>query len=106
MVSPDYGAGSSLPVTYFYKKNFIGPIGGMELKYNFNDKSNLGIGYSKSVNKREVNFNNQNTSISNFKISHINHFFQLLYERTFLREISGIKLQGWIILFKNEPTRN
>jgi hypothetical protein len=68
-------------VKRFLNKNFVGTIGGVELKYNTSEHASLNLAYSQSVNKREINFNNGSGDIvSHFNIRHINNFFQLSYE--------------------------
>lgn len=70
----------------FYKKNFIGSIGGLALKYNFKKNSSLVLGFDKSVNQREIDYFEQfggaSFAIRDFHIRHTNHFFQLGYEHS------------------------
>ncbi len=69
---------------FFYKKSFIGTIGGIELKYKTGKNSNIGIGYARSVNSRAIDFSpTQNIPVfaDNFTIRHINNFYQLFYEK-------------------------
>ncbi len=70
----------------FYNKNFIGSIGGVAIKYNFNKNSSLALGYDKSVNQREIDYAEQfggaSFAIRDFHIRHTNYFFQLSYEHS------------------------
>ena len=79
------------PHTSFYNKNFIGSIGGIELKYKLNNKSSLGIAYSRSVNSRTINYSAPYILIRDFKISHTDIFDQVYYERVFIEKIPGFK---------------
>jgi hypothetical protein len=73
--------------TYLYKKNFLGTIAGVELKYHLNDYSSLIAGYSRSTNKGKKNYSGSisgvNLLINDFNIRHTNNFYQLAYERRF-----------------------
>jgi len=81
------GPGNSIS---FYKKNFIGIAGGMELKYHINQYSNLQTGYMHSVNKRVINYTNEPTLprivIRDFSIRHFENIFYLGYERVFSKK--------------------
>lgn len=73
--------------TYLYKKNLLGTIGGIELKYHFNNNSALIAGYSRSTNKGEKNYigviNGVDIFINDFNIRHNNDFYLLAFERRF-----------------------
>ncbi|MFY7840475.1 MAG: hypothetical protein ACOVP7_09370 [Lacibacter sp.] len=73
--------------TYLYKKNFLGTIGGIELKYHLNNNSSIIAGYARSTNKGEKNYsgtiNGVDVFINNFNIRHNNDFYLLAYERRF-----------------------
>lgn len=73
--------------TYLYKKNFLGTIGGIELKYHFKNNSALVAGFARSTNKGEKNYAGQiggtTILINDFNIRHTNSFYQLAYERRF-----------------------
>ena len=85
------------PIMQFYNKNFIGSVGGFEVKYNITSNSSINLAYAKSVNKREINYDNGvNTTILYFDISHINHFYQLFYETALSKKIKYFKLHGGI----------
>ncbi|HEU5168608.1 MAG TPA: hypothetical protein VFU29_23845 [Chitinophagaceae bacterium] len=86
-----------IPVTAFYNKNFIGSIGGFEVKYNISTNSSINLAYAKSVNKREITYDiGSNVTILYFHISHINHFYQLFYETALSKKIKYFKLHGGI----------
>ena len=85
------------PVMQFYNKNFIGSIGGFEVKYNITTNSSFNLAYAKSVNKREITYDiGGNATILYFHISHINHFYQLYYETALSKKIKYFKLHGGI----------
>lgn len=73
--------------TYLYKKNFLGTIGGIELKYHFKNHSALVAGFARSTNKGEKNYaglvGGTTLLINDFNIRHTNSFYQLAYERRF-----------------------
>lgn len=90
------------PAKAFYKKNFLGTIGGLEIKYNLSPYSSLNLGYAKSMNKREVSFDNgSNVLIKYFDIHHINHFFQLSFERSLTKKLCNIRWQGGIYYIRS-----
>ena len=93
----EYAPGSAKAL---YKKNFIGTIGGLELKYKLNPFSNISLGYSKSINKREINYTAMYVSILHFRISHINNFYQLGYERVFSKRNMDIKFNSGIFYLR------
>lgn len=71
------------PGIAFDKKKFLGTIGGLDIKYNFNSLSNIYLGYAQSINRREINYSaSVNGSIRAFKISHTNYFYQLGYQQS------------------------
>lgn len=74
---------------YLYKKNFIGSIAGIDLTYRVSPNSALGVAYSRAINKGTKNFQSDNMNvnliINDFDIRHINDFFQMYYERNFVR---------------------
>ncbi len=85
------------PAKLFYKKDFIGTIGGIEVKYNLTTNSSINLAYAKSVNKREISYDNGfNTTILYFNISHTNHFYQLFYETAISKKTKSFKLHGGI----------
>lgn len=69
--------------TYFYKKNFLGSISGLELSYKVSSKSSLFIRYNRSVNSGRKNFegiiDDTYVFINDFKLTHVNNIFQLGY---------------------------
>ncbi len=81
---------SPAPVkTYLYKKNLLGTISGLELKYRSGRNANLFLAYARSTNKRARNFdgdfNGVNVSISDFNIRHNDDFFMFGYDRSFIK---------------------
>ena len=83
------------PVKRFLKKSFIGCVGGFEVKYNLTSNSSINLAYAKSVNKREINYDNGiNATILYFNIRHTNHFYQLSYETTLSKKIKYLRLHA------------
>ena len=78
----------------FYNKNFIGTIGGLECMYSISSRSAIGLGYSRSINSRQINFSQTGSPIfvEDFNIRHTNDFYQLLYTRRIGKETGGIFL--------------
>ncbi len=90
--------------TIFYKKNFIGTIGGVEIKCKLNQKSRLAFGYAKSINSREIGYkgtiNGVSIGITDFTIKHTNKFFQLYYERDLNKNKSDLKYNVGILYLR------
>ncbi|MCE2973838.1 MAG: hypothetical protein LW852_10350 [Sediminibacterium sp.] len=65
------------------KKNFLGSMGGIEVKYPIGNRSSVGLGYARSINSRIINFTPVNIPIyvEDFTIRHTNNFYQLLFEQ-------------------------
>lgn len=83
------------PAASFNNKNFIGTIGGLEVRYNFNRKASMGVAYARSVNSKEVNYSGGLSSgtylgIEDFKIRHTNNFYQFYYERQLNKGLSRL----------------
>ncbi len=92
-----YDETAPIPIMRFLKKNFIGSVGGFEVKYNLTANSSINLAYAKSVNKREINYDNGiNATILYFNIRHTNHFYQLFYEITLPKKTKYLKLHGGI----------
>ncbi|MDP1973811.1 MAG: hypothetical protein Q8J87_12600, partial [Sediminibacterium sp.] len=85
------------PVTEISNKNFIGTVGGIELKYNVTKRASWGFGYAKSSNQKAINYtsnvNGVVLSINDFDIKHVNHFYQLFYEREITKKLPALKSQ-------------
>lgn len=87
--------------TFLFKKNFIGVISGIDLTYIIGKKSELGLAYSRSINKKEVSYSGQINDIvvavNNFNIRHAGNFYQLYYQRLVPIKKSTLKLQLGIV---------
>lgn len=83
------------PAKFFYKKNFLGTISGLEMKYTLNKNSWLGLGFATSRNSREIDYSGSifPITIINFHITHVNKFFQFFYDRNFSKTIPAFKYQ-------------
>lgn len=88
--------------TYLYKKNFLGNVGGLELKYHFRNNSALIFGYARSTNKGTKNFsgtvNGVDVYITDFNIRHTNGFYQLAYERRFRKSNPSLTYHVGLVL--------
>ena len=80
------------PHQYFYNKKTLGSIAGLELRYEWKERSYLELGYSRSINKAAVNWtanlNGVDVLIRDFNIRFINNFFQLGYGKRFRQKKS------------------
>ena len=98
----NYGIGGNFFVTdydeqqpsYFYSKDFIGTIGGVELVWNLKDnKQAFGLSFDKSVNHGEKNVTrttaNNSISVENFNLSHTNKIYGIFYKRKFKSTFSA-----------------
>jgi hypothetical protein len=91
------------PAQLFYKKNFVGTAGGLEVKYNLSQRSSVNFGFAKSTNKREISFDNgSNVLIKFFDISHINHFYQLAFETSPSKKLKDLRIQGGFFYLRTE----
>ena len=89
----DYGTTGGPSTSKYYKKDFIGSIHGLELKYSLNKNSILAIGFENSVNSKVINFKSTyiNSSIQDWRIYHHDIFYNLFYERNFVKSDSKLK---------------
>ena len=87
-------------VEFFYKKKFVGLIGGLELKYSLTPASTISLAYAGSINKREINYQNGIATLLYFDISHIDHFYQLGYERAFSKSNKAFKFSSGLFYLR------
>jgi hypothetical protein len=89
--------GGPVNKTIFYEKDFIGIAGGADLRYKINSRSGLGLGYMRSQNKKDINYDDSFNSIylriMDFNIRHIENIFQFYYERNVFKKIKGLDFQ-------------
>lgn len=87
----------------FYNKNFIGSIGGIEVKYEIGKTSCLGLAYSRSRNSKEISFSGNvfPLGIRDFHISHINNFYQLYYQRQFSRKKQDFSYHAGLVYLRS-----
>lgn len=90
------------PAKLFYKKNFIGSIGGLEMQYALNKRSSLGLAFAVSRNSKEINYSGNiiPVTIINFHIIHINKFFHLFYDRSISQKIPGLTYQAGLFYLR------
>jgi hypothetical protein len=102
VASADYGISGGAGEVRFFQKNFIGSIGGVEMKYNLSKKSRLGIAYAKAVNKKEIKYTGNfiNLGIADWKITHINNFYQFFYERDFDKQKRNFKYHAGLFYLR------
>lgn len=91
----------------FYNKNFIGTIGGLNFKYRLTPKSSIGVAYARSVHSKEISYNvtlpsNFEASIRYFDIRHINHFWQIFYERRFQKNKNTFSAEGGVFYLRSK----
>lgn len=88
--------------TYLYKKNFLGTVGGIEIKYHLNNSSALIVGYARSTNKGEKNYsgtiNGINVLITDFNIRHNDNFYHVAYERNFKKSNPAFKYHIGVVV--------
>jgi len=90
------------PAKRFLNKNFVGTIGGLEIKYTLNKRSRLGFAFAKSRNTKEINYTGNiiPVAIINFQITHINKLFQLFYDRNLSNKILGLTYQSGLFYLR------
>ena len=92
--------------TVFLNKNFIGTIGGIELKYQTTKMASWSIGYAQSSNTRNINYNTLingvRFSINDFDIKHENRFYQLFYQRNLSKKIPNLKYEFGIFYLRSQ----
>jgi hypothetical protein len=89
---------------YFLKKEPIGSIAGIELKYGIGPTSRFTLGFSQSRNRREVNFEGQIVPafIDDFNITHTNRFFEFSYERDWSKTLPNLKYHFGIFYMRSK----
>jgi len=96
----NYGIGGNFFVanydeqpSYFYSKDFIGTIGGVELVWNLKDyKQAFGLSFDRSVNHGEKNVMRttaNSISVENFNLRHTNKMYGIFYRRNFNSNFSA-----------------
>lgn len=90
----NYPENAPPPITPFYKKKFLGTIGGIEGRYNLSSRSSFGLEFSKSNNKKLVNYyNGSNAGFRDFNINHTNYFYAFDYERAIEKKKNKFSFQ-------------
>lgn len=87
---------------YFYKKNFIGTVGGAAFNYNISKRSSLMIEYNRSINLGKKNYagriNGTDVIIRDFNLRHINNIYQLGYGIYTSKKSKDFKISIGVIL--------
>ncbi len=86
---------------YLLKKNLLGTIAGVDLKFALNKMSSIGLAYSRSVNKGTKTFqgriNGVLVLVEDFQLRHVNNFYKAYYERNFSKKIPFLKFHAGIV---------
>ncbi|TAE17355.1 MAG: hypothetical protein EAY72_02430 [Bacteroidetes bacterium] len=74
--------------TQFYNKNFVGTIGGIEVKYRIGKNTFLGLGFDRSANSRSINYTSNVVPfyIQDFTITHWNSFHNIFVNKDFSKK--------------------
>ncbi|MFY7900818.1 MAG: hypothetical protein ACOVNY_11585 [Chitinophagaceae bacterium] len=93
---------------YFYKKDFLGTIAGISLQYYFGKKTYVNVGYNRSINTGKKNYegiiNATNIYIRDFKLRHINNFYELGVGRNVHKKGSLRAELGLVLLYDLKQT--
>jgi hypothetical protein len=94
---------------YFFKKNFLGTISGIDLAYSIKTRSYLLAGYSRSINLGKKNYlgtiNGVDIYIRDFQLKHVNNIYQLGYGRNIKVKNSILKLEaGPVLIYDAKQT--
>jgi hypothetical protein len=92
--------------TYFYKKNFIGTIGGVEARYKIGKASSIFIGYNRSVNSGSKNYfdqvGNTDISIRDFTLKDINDIVLLGYRKGIIDKKYKVSFElGTVLMYSS-----
>lgn len=87
---------------YFYKKNFIGSIAGINLQYILSRTSAVFVEYNRSINMGKKNYggtiNGTEIFIEDFKLRHVNNIYLLGYAYNIKDIKRGFKMEGGLML--------
>jgi len=93
---------------YFYKKDFLGTIAGISFQYYFGKKTYLNVGYNRSINTGKKNYegmlNVTSIYIRDFKLRHINNFYELGIGKNVNRKGSLRAELGLVLLYDLKQT--
>lgn len=91
---------------YFYKKNFIGSAAGLAVTFHVSESSGLFLEYSRAINTGKKSYtgslNGTNVMIEDFRLRHVNNFFQLGYLRNFKIENALIQAQAGAFMLTDQ----
>ena len=83
--------------TYYYKKDFIGSIAGLNFQYKINGKNAVFMGYERSINIGKKNdaqrINGVDVFIDDFKLRHLSNIFSLGYDYMIQAKKSNYKIE-------------
>ena len=87
---------------YFYEKDFIGSIAGVNLQYNISRASSVFVEYNRSINVGKKNYggtiNGTDVFINDFKLRHINNIYQLGYGYKIKDSKIGFRVESGLML--------
>ncbi|MCM5529933.1 hypothetical protein [Parasegetibacter sp. NRK P23] len=91
---------------YFYKKNFIGSAAGLAVTFQVSENSGLFLEYSRTINtgkkSYEGSLNSTSVMIEDFRLRHVNNFFQLGYVRNFKMANAFIQAQAGVFMLTDQ----
>lgn len=90
----------------FLKKNFIGSMSGVELKYQATKMASWILGYNYSQNLNKINYNvfinGVGISVLDFDIKHENRFYQLFYQRSLSKKVKNFKYEIGLFYLRSQ----
>lgn len=92
--------------TYFYNKNFLGTVAGIELSYNFNSYKSIFLGFSNSSNRGKKNYSGNfkgvDISIRDFHIFHQDQFYQLGYDGKLFKKKLNLRFNVGLLYLQSQ----
>lgn len=81
----------------FFQQKFIGPVAGIEMRYNVSKQSRLGIAYARSVNSKEIQYSGTyiGLGIKDWHFKHTDKFFMKGISAKVIRHSNT--MQGYFI---------
>ena len=88
--------------TYFFDKNFVGTVYGLQLSYQFKNLSSLFIAFAQSTNMRKANYwrnvQGVDVAIRDFRLRYIDQFYQIGFEKAFSEKMPNFKFNVGLVL--------
>jgi hypothetical protein len=90
--------------TYLFKKKLLGTVAGVDLKYELNKMSSIGIAYSRSINASPKRFvghiNDVLVIVEDFHLRHVDNFYQAYYERYLSKKLKTLSYQTGLLYLR------